>query len=265
MEILLEVKNVVRHYDGVKALQDVSLQVYKNEILGLIGPNGAGKTTLFNLITGMDQLISGGIYLDTDKALHSQNPYQIARLGVARTFQNIRLFKDLTVMENILLGAHYQNGIRKKSSGLYRAMRSLLRHQEIENEQLEICTHWLKFFNLEPYQNELAVSLPYGKQRELEIARALAGNPCLLFLDEPAAGMNPSETQELMKNIERISNLGITLVLIEHDMRLVMEICQRIVVLHQGHQIAEGSPQAIRKNPMVIEAYLGSTAQELSC
>ena len=273
MKTLLEVKNVSRHYGGVKALQNVNLQVQSGEILGLIGPNGAGKTTLFNLITGMDEPDQGQIFLTNGLPLHGQAPHRISRLGVARTFQNIRLFKELTVLENVMLGAHYQQdqgrpSKTKRDKGgnrLFYALRSLLQRQKIELELVRVCLQQLQFFHLKPYKEEQGSSLPYGKQRELEVARALASKPQLLFLDEPAAGMNPSETKELIQNIRRINELGITVVLIEHDMHLVMQVCQRIVVLHQGQVIAEGDPQAIRSNPDVIEAYLGSTTQEKSC
>ncbi len=267
MEILLEVQDICRSYGGVKALQNVNIQIPCGKIIGLIGPNGAGKTTLFNLTTGMDQPNSGQIFFSGNHTLNNKAPYQISRLGIARTFQNIRLFKELTVLENVMLGMHYQQGNQyNKGNRFIHALRSLLQHRELEDDLIKNCIYWLNFFQLESYKEEQADSLPYGKQRELEIARALASKPRLLFLDEPAAGMNPSETQELTQNIQRISDLGITVVLIEHDMHLVMQICQNIIVLHQGQKIAEGNPQEIRNNPTVIEAYLGDSAtQETPC
>ncbi|MEM9423453.1 MAG: ABC transporter ATP-binding protein, partial [Spirochaetota bacterium] len=250
MDVLLEVANASRRYGGVVALQNVSMQVYSKEILGLIGPNGAGKTTLFNLITGMDVPSSGQIYFSGTQVLHGREPHRISRLGVARTFQNIRLFKELTVLENVMLGAHYQGYESESGSRGFalHAFNSLFRHRQLERRLLQESLRWLDFFGLDAYREEPANSLPYGKQRELEIARALASKPRLLFLDEPAAGMNPGETRELMENIRRISEQGITVMLIEHDMDLVMQVCERIIVLHQGQKIAEGKQQEIRSN-----------------
>ena len=268
---ILDIQCVSRHYGGVKAVEKLDLQVQKGQILGVIGPNGAGKTTLFNLITGMDVPSGGKIRLALDTGLRAnsrsanpnntwqeiqgQKPHTISRCGIARTFQNIRLFGELSVLENIMLGTHYQEGSAKNR--FFCGLLSLLHHKKTETHQLEKSIKWLEFFQLMRYRSELASSLPYGKQRELEIARALSTGPKLLFLDEPAAGMNPSETGELMQNIRRINQLGITIVLIEHDMHLVMKICEHIVVLDQGEKIAEGAPEQIRQNPRVISAYLG--------
>ena len=263
---ILDIEGVSRHYGGVRAVEKLDLQVQKGQILGVIGPNGAGKTTLFNLITGMDVPSAGKICFtpggspkpgkepQNKRQIQGQKPHTISRFGIARTFQNIRLFSELSVIENIMLGAHYQDqGRNRFCSGIL----SLLHHKKVEARQLEESMQWLEFFQLMRYRSELASSLPYGKQRELEIARALATKPRLLFLDEPAAGMNPSETGELMQNIRRINRLGITIVLIEHDMHLIMKVCEHIVVLNQGEKIAEGPPEQIRQNPAVISAYLG--------
>ena len=267
---ILDIQGVSRHYGGVKAVEKLNLQVQKGQILGVIGPNGAGKTTLFNLITGMDVPSAGKILLATDMAhsktgetkawqeIQGQKPHAISRCGIARTFQNIRLFGELSVLENIMLGTHYQEGKNRFFCGI----RSLLHHKKTEARQLKESIQWLEFFQLMRYRFELASSLPYGKQRELEIARALSTGPKLLFLDEPAAGMNPNETSELMQNIRRINHLGITIVLIEHDMHLVMKICEHIIVLDQGEKIAEGPPEQIRQNPRVISAYLGQDYAE---
>ena len=258
--VLLQCRDISRYYGGVKALRNINLEVQRGEIMGLIGPNGAGKTTLFNLITGMDEQNSGSIqFCTTDykrHSLHSLPPHVISRLGLARTFQNIRLFRDLTVLENVMLGAHYLASEAGKNRFLY-ALRSLLQRQKMEHELVRNCINCLEFFQLDRFKEDLAGSLPYGKQKELEIARALASRPQLLFLDEPAAGMNPSETKELTRNIKLIHELGVAVVLIEHDMQLVMQICQRIAVLHQGQKIADAKPEEVRSSPAVIEAYLG--------
>lgn len=255
---LLEVCGLSRFFGGVRAVSDVSFQVRQGEIIGLIGPNGAGKTTLFNLITGMDRPDQGEVRFN-EKRIDALEPYQISRLGIARTFQNIRLFKELTVLENVMLGCHYRSGPGgdRFPFRFAQILEMFCRRRELETELLEESLQWIDFFGLVQFQENLACSLPYGKQRELEIARALACRPILLFLDEPAAGMNPSETAELMKNILRIRGLGLTVILIEHDMNLVMQVCERIVVLHHGQKIAMESPQEVRNNPDVIEAYLG--------
>ncbi|AHX75402.1 ABC transporter ATP-binding protein [Streptococcus agalactiae] len=226
---LLEVKNLSKHFGGLTAVGDVSMKLHKGELIGLIGPNGAGKTTLFNLLTGVYLPSKGTISLD-GKILNGRKPAKIASLGLGRTFQNIRLFKNMTVLDNVL----GEKALRKKA--------------------LEL----LEIFGLKAYQDALAKNLPYGKQRRLEIVRALATEPKILFLDEPAAGMNPQETAELTQLISQIKNdFDITIMLIEHDMNLVMQVTERIYVLEYGRLIAHGTPEEIKNNKRVIEAYFG--------
>lgn len=255
---MLYTKNLRRNFGGVIAVQDVDLCIEKDRISGLIGPNGAGKTTLFNVITGLDSPTAGTVIFNhqdiTGKAAH-----QITRLGIARTFQNIRLFKEMTVMENVMIGRHFKGTHPRFSDNRFiNAVLGLIRQRKEEQDIYQASWKWLDFFDLMPFHNELAKNLPYGKQRELEIARALAIEPQILFLDEPAAGMNPAETGRLINLIKSIRDLGITIMLIEHDMKLVMNICDHITVLNYGQKIAEGAPTEIQGNAQVIEAYLGS-------
>ncbi|WP_422478395.1 ABC transporter ATP-binding protein [Pleomorphochaeta sp. DL1XJH-081] len=254
--ILLETTKLTRAYGGVVAVSEVDFQVRQGLITGLIGPNGAGKTTLFNNMTGLDTPTAGKVHFNgvdiTNKSAH-----KICRMGIARTFQNIRLFKELSVLENVMVGLHFTTGKSPTSGRLGAIVRSYLNVKDEYEQMHEQAMKWLDFFNMVPLANELAKNLPYGHQRELEIARAMATSPTLLFLDEPAAGMNPMETDSLMRTIRRIRDLGITVVLIEHDMKLVMNICDTITVLNYGQNIAHGTPSEIRNNPNVIEAYLG--------
>ena len=253
---LLEVKGLTKNFGGLSAISNVSLKAEKGELIGLIGPNGAGKTTFFNLLTGVYVPTEGTIELETENGktlLNGIAPNKITELGLARTFQNIRLFKDLTVLENVMVAMHAHKG-NSLFSSLFRTKAYYETEKMMKEEALEL----LKIFNLESFAQDKAKNLAYGQQRELEIVRALATKPKILFLDEPAAGMNPQETANLTKLIAQIQEqFGLTVVLIEHDMSLVMEICQRLYVLEYGRLLAHGTPEEIKKNPDVIRAYLG--------
>ena len=249
---VLEAKHLGIDFGGLTAVDDFNLTVGRTEIAGLIGPNGAGKTTVFNLLTKVYQPTRGTILLD-GKETSGMNTVQVNKAGIARTFQNIRLFGQLTVEENVKVGLH-----NNMKGGMISDVFRLPRYWKSEKLAHERAMELLSIFDMENLKDHKAGSLPYGAQRRLEIVRALATNPCLLLLDEPAAGMNPSETAELMENIRKIRDtFHIAIMLIEHDMNLVMGICEGIAVLNYGKIIAKGTPEEIQANPQVIEAYLG--------
>lgn len=249
---LLETKDLTMKFGGLLAVDKFDIKINNNELVGLIGPNGAGKTTVFNMLTGVYSPSKGSIFINYNDVT-GKSPYQIVNNGVARTFQNIRLFKDLTVLDNIKIAYHNQTKY-SVLDGIFRSKKYWQEEANADKKAIE----FLKIFNMEDYAQTLAKNLPYGKQRKLEIARALATKPKILMLDEPAAGMNPQETRELMETIDLIKDkFDISILLIEHDMHLVMGICERIIVVNYGKIIAKGSPDEIRDNPDVIKVYLG--------
>jgi branched-chain amino acid transport system ATP-binding protein len=254
--MVLKIKNISKNFGGISALTDVTFSIEEGEIYGLIGPNGAGKTTMFNVITNMFPPSSGEISF-LDKKITGLKPHKITDNGICRTFQNIRLFSQMTALENVLVGGHS----RSKSgvfSGVFRT-----KSQRLEEEKLhQTAKELLELVGLTPFEDIAAENLAYGQQRRLEIARALASKPRLLLLDEPAAGMNETETEELVYLIRKVQQRGITVLLIEHDMPLVMKLCDRITVLNFGKKLAEGTPEEIQNNQAVIEAYLGKEEED---
>lgn len=258
-ELLLRAKDISIQFGGLRAVSSFNLDLYQGELIGLIGPNGAGKTTVFNMLSGVYKPTEGTItFIDRDgklSVINRKNPAQLNRIGIARTFQNIRLFGSLTVEDNVKIALHQKRMVNPLDVE-FRSMR-FRRDEQLMQEKTE---RLLSLFHIDQFKTELARNLPYGEQRKLEICRALASEPKLLLLDEPAAGMNEQETAELMKMISFIrQEFNLTILLIEHDMKLVMGICERLMVLNYGRVIASGLPQEIQNNEDVVKAYLGSS------
>ncbi|GMG95984.1 ABC transporter ATP-binding protein [Tepidimicrobium xylanilyticum] len=257
---VLRVTNLSKSFGGIQAIKDISLNIKSKEIVGIIGQNGAGKTTFFNLLTGIYSPSSGEIEFNLDVKIGSKDlkPYKIAKYGISRTFQNIRLFKNMTVLNNVLLGCH-----SNLNYSLFTTLFRFPSYYKVEREATEKAMKLLEEFDLADKKDEVAKNLSYGEQRRLEIVRALATEPKILLLDEPAAGMNPNETNNLTNLIKWIrGTYNLTIILIEHDMSLVMEVCDRIFVFDHGNLIASGLPEEIKANKKVIEAYLGEEVKE---
>lgn len=248
---MLEVCSLTQRFGGITALEDISFSVRKGEITGVIGPNGAGKTTLFNIVTGIYTQTSGSVALE-GADISSQPAEKLASKGLVRTFQNIELFGNMTVLENVMLGLH-----TRSSCGLLSCMFKMPWHLREERQIRAAALEWLDYCGISDLADQKASNLPFGKGRLLEIARAMAVKPRILLMDEPAAGLNNRETVELARLIRRIRESGVTVVLVEHDMELVMDICDRIIVLNLGRKLAEGTPREIQENSAVIAAYLG--------
>ncbi|HXV19011.1 MAG TPA: ABC transporter ATP-binding protein, partial [Candidatus Omnitrophota bacterium] len=250
---LLEIRSVTKRFGGVTALNSMDLTLGEREIVGVIGPNGAGKTSFFNCITGLTPVDEGAVYFDDGKiCLNKLSPNKILEAGVARTFQNLRIFKNMTLLENVAVGFH-----SRTQTGLWDVFLQTPRQRREEREVMEESARLLDFIGLKGFENETASNLPYGHQKRLEIARALATRPRVLLLDEPVAGMNASEKEEITALIRKIRQRDIAILIIEHDMKVIMPLSDRVVVMDEGTKIAEGLPEAIRVHPRVIQAYLG--------